>query len=69
MTTILSVTYENTHYGEYEQYETTFEELIDSFNGTLNEKIVGNVLQVTGEAILENGYATTIVLVKNWGAE
>ena len=55
----LLVTYENTKTGEYEKYATTFEELVDSFNGMLNEKIVRKLLKDTGQAILENGYATT----------
>ena len=59
----LLVTYENTKTREYEKYATTFEELVDSFNGMLNEKIVEKVLRDTGEAILENGYATTTVKV------
>ena len=59
----LLVTYENTKTREYEKSATTFEELVDSFNGMLNEKIVEKVLRDTGEAILENGYATTTVKV------
>jgi hypothetical protein len=59
----LLVTYENTKTGEYEKYTTTFEELADSFNGMLNEKIVKKALRDTGKAILENGYATTAVEV------
>ena len=57
----LLVTYENAKTGEYEKYTTTFEELADSFNGMLNEEIVGKALRDTGKAILANGYATTTV--------
>ena len=60
----LLVAYENTKTGECEKYATTFEELVDSFNGILDEKIVEKVLRDTGEAILENGYATTTVKVE-----
>ena len=70
----LLVTYENAKTGEYEKYTTTFEELADSFNGMLNEEIVGKALRDTGRAILENGYATTAVevsesidLAPTWG--
>jgi len=54
------VTYENTKTGEYEKYTTTFEELADSFNG-IEAAAVAAAIRDTGEAILENGYATTTV--------
>ena len=59
----LLVTYENTKTREYEKYARSFEVLVDAFSGMLNEKIVEMVLRDTGEAILENGYATTTVKV------
>jgi hypothetical protein len=59
----LSVKYDNPYRGEHEEYTTTFEELVDSFNGILNEKMVKMRLRDSGEAILETGGATTIVKV------
>jgi heterodisulfide reductase subunit A-like polyferredoxin len=59
----LLVTYENTRTGEYEKYETTLVELLDSFNGTMNASLNIAELLVLGKVIFEVGHAKTTVKV------
>ena len=57
----LQITYHNTNTGERDEYTTTLSELTDSFNGTLEYAVLKKVLENSGKASLENGYATTTI--------
>jgi hypothetical protein len=55
----LKVTYKNTLYKECDEYMTTLEEFVDSFNGSMSIEAVKKVLQDRGEASIEIGDAIT----------
>ena len=57
----VNVKYDNAHYGDHEKYATTLADLLDTFNGIIDQvKLVAN-LRNEGIAIIHNGYATTTV--------
>ena len=57
----VNVQYDNAHYGDHEKYATTLADLLDTFNGIIDQdKLVAN-LRNEGIAIIHNGYATTTV--------
>jgi hypothetical protein len=61
MGTLITVKYDNAHYGEHETYTTTLADLLDTFNGMVDQdKLVAN-LRNEGISIIHNGYATTTV--------
>ena len=60
----VNVRYDNDHYGEHEKYDTTLADLLDTFNGIIDQdKLVAN-LRNEGIAIIYNGYATTTVTLR-----
>ena len=63
-TQIIKVTYRNTLYKEFDEYTTTLEEFVDSFNGYMSSEKVAKVLRNTGVATIKNGYAITKIQLK-----
>ena len=59
----LHVKYENPVTREYDQYDTTMDALIDSFNGVIEREYVIDQIRAADIATVTNGHATTTVTV------
>jgi len=65
--TLLLVKYENSYFGEYEEYiATSMAEVVDTFNGMIgvDEEKLTKELKESGIAIIENGSGTTTIMEK-----
>jgi len=59
----LQITYHNNNTGEHEEYVTTLVELVQSFNGMMDQEAVCKRIAESGTAIINNGYAVAIVAI------
>ena len=68
METLITVKYDNAHYGEHETYTTTLTELLETYwfldeSDTLAHDVTTD-LQTAGKSIIRNGHATTTVTLR-----
>jgi len=59
----LQITYHNNNTEEHEEYVTTLAELVQSFNGMMDQEAVRKRIAESGTAIINNGYAVTTVTI------
>ena len=59
----LQVTYHNAKTGEHEEYVTTLAELVQTFNGMMDQEAVRNRVAESGIAIINNGYTVTTITI------